>query len=183
MGVWRIGLYTTLEGAPPLGHLPWNGNLCGSCHPACWRLGARRYRVLQESTMWTLFWGVFWGWGITDPAILEDRTIVGTPTVSRALLLDEVVTAVLHSFGWNLCPACRPLWVFPLAGAHSPFGLPTFRGPFGFVPLKLSRWPRGLSALGFGWPLRGVRPSRTFVSLLSGHGLVDLPRPEQSVLA
>jgi hypothetical protein len=36
---------------------------------------------------------------IADPTILEDRAIVGTTTVSRAFLLEEVVTAVLHSLG------------------------------------------------------------------------------------
>ena len=156
--------------------------LYGNSHCPWWVIGARRYRVHQESTVGTLFRVMFWGRGIAYPTILEDRAVVGSSTVPRALLLEEMVTAVLYSLRWNLCPVRGPLWVFPLSGSHGPFGLSTFGGSFLFIPLWLSRWPWGLPSLGLGWAWRGVGSPRTFVSLLPCDRLVDLPCPEQSVL-
>ena len=75
-----------------------------------------------------------WGCCIADPTILEDRAVVGTTTVSRAFLLEEVVTAVLHSLGWDLRPVGWPIRILALTCSHGPFTLP----PFWRCPLACS---------------------------------------------
>ena len=86
------------------------------------------------------WWGVCSdGAALQTQPILEDWEVVRSATIPWALLLYEVIPAVLNTFWWNFCPVGWPFRVFPFFWARPLLPSPPFWGSLRLVPLWL-RW-------------------------------------------